>query len=702
MKTSPVAAPAVLLATLLAIPALAQTGAPAPSRKGVADTVTVLPTVRVDTDRQKLPERSSATTVRMERGKLARFLPLTTGDAMLSAPGVELSKMGPWSSRVSLRGLSGERVLVMVDGVRLQSGRGHGAQTSLVSVDKLETLELQPGAGSAQFGSDALAGVVNLVTHRSLFANTPATTFTMSGRVTEPGGERNEHARLRVTGRNLGAELSGGLGRLDHLSTPDGRYDNSGHHEQDLSGRIAYRLGSATFDAEHSRHAAYDIGLPAFSNDAGARGSYPLQARDLDRLEFSMPRSDGLRPEMKLLAVQQRFRTKFAEKTVTQRFSSTRRPIGTSTVEANDDIVTWSRGLQPSLQRGPVRLYGEWRHETTSGPRHSTTTTRNLAGTITSPPVDSLSESVPNARRSVLGGGAFGSFDAPGALKLELGARYDRLHSRADSTEMSFTPRLDVVDERWSFEVGAARPIGAVTPYVHLGSGFRAPNLEERYFNNSFHGSTRLFGNPDLRAERSLTTEVGVRMADVLGGRIAAARLSAYHSDVNNLISFKYLDQLYGVPRFQYTNVREALLEGLEGQIDARTGVLGWSANVAFPRGQDLRTGEPIADLGASRATVDLRLPAAFLPQGLMSLRARWTDGVQNRDTTIARPAFWTSSAELSATLVGARVTLAVRNLTNTRYREPLSFIPETGRTWSLAVRRDLLVPTRANSRKGS
>lgn len=692
MKTFFVVSARALVALVVALPVHAQSTPEESPRKGVADTVTVLPTVRVDSDRSKLPERASSTTVRLERGKLARFLPMTTADAMLSAPGVELAKMGPWSSRVSLRGLSGERVLVMVDGVRLQSGRGHGAQTSLVSVDRLETLELQPGASSAQYGSDALAGVVNLVTHRSLFANTPAATLTLSGRFTEPGGEQNQYARLRVTGKRLGAELSGGLGRLNHLATPDGRMDNSGHHEQDLSGRLAYRLGDASFDVEHTAHAAYDIGLPAFSSNTGSRGGYPLQARDVDRFEFSMPKADGLRPEMRLLAVQQRFRTRFQESTVD--YDSLRgRRVGTRTVLTNDRIVTWSKGVQPSLQKGPVRLYGEWRNESTSGPRHQETSVVNTAGVLVSQR-GTNSESVPNARRDVWAGGAFASLDAPAAFKVEMGARYDWLHSRADSTEQSFTPELDVVDQRWSFETGLARPVGAVTPYAHFGSGFRAPNLEERYYNDSFHGGMHLYGNPDLLAEKTITTELGVRASDALGGRLTSARASVYRSEVENLITLKYLEQRYGVARFQYVNVRRARLEGLELQADARTGAAGWSVNFAVPRGKDTRTGEAITDLGATRATVDLRLPAWRLPQGLVSLRARWTDAVVHRDTTIARPAFWTASAEVSATVLGSRVTVAVRNLTNTRFREPLSFIPEAGRTWSFAVRRDLALPS--------
>ena len=59
----------------------------------------------------------------------------------------------------------------------------------------------------------------------------------------------------------------------------------------------------------------------------------------------------------------------------------------------------------------------------------------------------------------------------------------------------------------------------------------------------------------------------------------------------------------------------------------------------------------------------------------------------------LARPAFWTSSAELSGVAWDTRIALTVKNLTNTRYREPLSFIPEPGRTVLLSMRRELALP---------
>src|SRR5439155_9961551 len=97
---------------------------------------------------------------------------------------------------VWFREFQGERVRVTVDGVRLNTGRGHGSNTSLVSVDRLDQVELAAGSGGAEYGSDALGGVINLVTHRPLFSTTPSLTFTLNARGSTPGGEFAQGERL--------------------------------------------------------------------------------------------------------------------------------------------------------------------------------------------------------------------------------------------------------------------------------------------------------------------------------------------------------------------------------------------------------------------------------------------------------------------------------------------------------------------------
>jgi outer membrane receptor protein involved in Fe transport len=188
--------------------------------------------------------------------------------------------------------------------------------------------------------------------------------------------------------------------------------------------------------------------------------------------------------------------------------------------------------------------------------------------------------------------------------------------------------------------------------------------------------------------------ELGLRTGELGGGRLASARVSAYRSHVDDLITLKYLGQLYLVPRFQYTNITKAQLDGVELQVESALGPVRVAANAAFPRGRDLQTGAAISDLGAARATVDVRLPMTrLLPYGALAVRARWTDASAKDDLALARPAFWTSSLELSCLTWNTRMTLTVRNLTNTRYREPLSFIPEPGRSVLVSMRRELALP---------
>jgi len=658
-------------------------------RPGVADTVTALPPVRVDAERQPPTTRESATTVRLERSGLARFQPSTTADALLAAPGVDVSRTGPWASRISMRGLAGERVLVLVDGVRLQAGRGHGAQTSLVSVDRLESVELLPGAGGAVYGSDALGGVVELNTHRDLLTRA-SSTLMVTGRSASPGEENSALARARYTSPRLGAELSAGLGGLNALVTPDGRVPNSSYREDELAARVAARLGGSAIDIERTRHAARDIELPAFNDAAGSHAEFPLQSRDATRLEWTMPGYRRL-ADLRLLAVGQRFRTNFVETTADSQFFRGHY-VALKTARADDRIDTRSSGIQPSASIGALRLHGEYRRESTHGPRATDVTVVNSSGVETSTTRE-VGESMPSATRDVLAGSAFAAATWK-KLRLESGLRYDWLHSRADSTPQSFTPELDVTDRRWSVEGGLSRSLGAVTPYGRVATGFRAPNLEERYFNDDIHGGLRLFGNPDLRAERTGTVEVGVRSGELAGGHLTSARLSAYRSRVDDLITLRYLGQLYLIPRFQYTNVHRARLEGLELQLEGGWGGVRAGANVAFPRGRDLETGASIPDLGAARATFDVRLPVSrALPNAALALRVRWTDASAKDDPNLARPAFWTSSAELSSVAWGTRFALAVKNLSDTRYREPLSFIPEPGRTVLVSMRRELALP---------
>lgn len=659
--------------------------------RGVADTVTVLPPVQVREERPAA--RRSATTVRLERAGVVRFLPVSTADALLAVPGVDLVKTGPWASRVSLRGLAGDRVLLMVDGVRLNSVRGHGVQASLISPDRLDAVELLPGASSAEFGSDAMGGVVHFITHRSLFADHPATSLSLSARGAEPGGQLAQQTRLTFVSPRFGLDLSGGLGWLEALTTPEGRIPNSGDRERNLAARGAARLGGVVLDYEHSHVAALDVGLPAFNGDAGTSAVYPLQSRDADRLELALP-GHGPLHAARVLAVVQTFRTHFTETTADSSFLRGRF-IALKRTAAADRVRTRVASLQPSFRFdtwGSPRLTFEARSERAGGPRATDVTVLAASGDVTSHTIEE-GESVPPARRDVWSAALFASETWRG-WRVESGLRWEELRSRADWTEDEATRRLDVTDRQLSGDGGLAWSLGPVEPYAHATSGFRAPNLDERFFDDDVHGGLRLFGNPDLRSERALSLEAGARTRELFGGRLLGARVSAYRSEVKDLITFRYIGHLYGIPYFEYANVRRARIEGMEYAASGRAGAVLVALNVAFPRGFDLETGERLADIGAGRATLDLTVPLGrLLPQGAVAARLRWNDAVWTRDTTLQRPPFATVALEGSCVLGGVRAVLAVRNLLDASYREPLSFISEPGRTFAISLRRDFSVP---------
>lgn len=105
--------------------------------------------------------------------------PSSTGDAMASAVNVTPVGGGAVGVRPRLRGLDSTRLLVLVDGERMNTARmatdRTGADVGLISPDAVERIEIVNGAGTLMYGSDALAGTINIITKEPSL--TPDTRF---------------------------------------------------------------------------------------------------------------------------------------------------------------------------------------------------------------------------------------------------------------------------------------------------------------------------------------------------------------------------------------------------------------------------------------------------------------------------------------------------------------------------------------------
>ena len=102
-----------------------------------------------------------------DQSDVERRRPASTTRALEHTPNLITINSNPALERPRLRGLASNRLLIVLDGERLNNVRSDptsGVSPSIVDVVQLEACEVLSGAGSSLYGSDAMAGVINLVT----------------------------------------------------------------------------------------------------------------------------------------------------------------------------------------------------------------------------------------------------------------------------------------------------------------------------------------------------------------------------------------------------------------------------------------------------------------------------------------------------------------------------------------------------------
>ena len=129
----------------------------------------------------------------------------TTEDVLSRTPGVNIRSANGQFSTVSIRGSSAEQVLVLLDGVKINTGEGGSVDFSTIPLESVERIEVIRGGGTTVYGSDAVGGVVNIVTRKPSGkpAVSAAATYgsldTVKGWVTGSGGGERASALVSVT-----------------------------------------------------------------------------------------------------------------------------------------------------------------------------------------------------------------------------------------------------------------------------------------------------------------------------------------------------------------------------------------------------------------------------------------------------------------------------------------------------------------------
>ncbi|QEN08687.1 TonB-dependent receptor [Oceanispirochaeta crateris] len=92
----------------------------------------------------------------------------TVTEALQVSPGVTVNRSGTTlePSTVSIRGSSGQQVLILVNGVPQNSGKGNAVNLNSFSLNDIEQIEVIRGGNSAVYGEGAFGGVINIITRQ--------------------------------------------------------------------------------------------------------------------------------------------------------------------------------------------------------------------------------------------------------------------------------------------------------------------------------------------------------------------------------------------------------------------------------------------------------------------------------------------------------------------------------------------------------
>jgi vitamin B12 transporter len=191
---------------------------------------------------EQFPEQSGLAITLLDHGDIERLQPSSVSDLLARTPGVTISNTGPIGgfSAVRIRGAEGEQTLALIDGVRLNdpSSPGGGFDFGNLLIGNIDRVEILRGPNSVPWGSQAIGGVVNIVTA------SPTGDFTGSGRAEYGSNDRaNLVGNVSSSVGPVGFSLGGGYFRDDGISAAAIGSEADGYRQYAANGRVELELG---------------------------------------------------------------------------------------------------------------------------------------------------------------------------------------------------------------------------------------------------------------------------------------------------------------------------------------------------------------------------------------------------------------------------------------------------------------------------
>jgi len=642
--------------------------------------------------------------------RLQEQVPANLAQALREVPGVNWVNAGAFRSRPVIRGLDSNRILVLVDGERLNNGRTStvdaGIETSLVGISEIEQVEVVRGPGSVLYGSDALGGVINIRTRRAQ----PSEGFRLGLRSSasfHPNSDgKRSHLETSLSNRWFSARARGNAGALENYRTPTATVFGSGVDESGALGSLrVYPAPNQSFSFKYVHQGGYNFGLPSLNPNPVFLAEFPFSKLT----KFSGGYNGSFQHPL-LSSLRARIYTQDQTRSFVSRISAGPSTIFSDTVT---DVRSTGFDVQASAaaQGEHVLTYGVSYFEDENRDRRlQLMLGRGPARVLDNAP------SVPNSTFSGTGVFLQEQWEPTRRLRLRAGVRWDRFVVEAEPTP-NFDPAVsDVVvgsrtDTAVSGNGGASFDLGGGwSVSASLGRAFREPNLFERFFFGRGSVGGFVIPNPGLDPETSLQFDAGVHFRR---GPVRTS-LNYFLNNLSDLVSrapatFNGDDTIAGQPISQNVNVAEAQIQGAEATLEFNLRGLGgrWTPliSAAWQQGDNETGDQPLPLIAPFVGQAGLRWSANKLPV--------WAEGRARLATSSNRvppgfnpiPGFtvftWRTGYEVTRSEQGVGALLprgiasinvfaAMENFTNRTYRGLFETVPQPGRDFRLQINLNL------------
>lgn len=542
----------------------------------------------------------------------------TLKEALANLPGLQLQELhGKSGYQLVMQGFGSDQVLVLIDGLPISASTGSSVDLSQYLLSDVERIEVVKGASSAQYGSSAMGGVINVITRTPDEGLHGGVQLGVGSR----GKQNDSGKRVDDALKQLQLELEGGSQQLRGRVSLE-RLDDDGFgkdpaawarqgdriRRQQATGRVWWRpqLGSE-WTLEASQYSEDD--LQRFT-----RFFPPVQVRQhktenigRNRLVLHGRQSFDHGSVVYLSGVHERYDTE------SDTFSNGAQVIDRESHQRMNHLsLQWD--LPPIA--GQMWQWGADLHQ------ERLSQTQNGISELTGG-----DEARRSSRELYLQGDVF------------LNPRWEVLPGVRWQHDSDFgfhwAPKLAVRGR--VYEEGTR----SITLRASVGQGYRVPNLKERHylFDHSALGY-KVVGSPGLRPESSSSLQLGTVLALWPGWTVD---VNAYYNRVKDLIQVdRGKAQVEGgVATYGYENVARARTQGVESEVIwSPSSVWRVSGSLTFGKTRDLTTGneltrrpERIARLGVdwrpfecSAITMRLRHQSSELVDSARGLRSdAWT-----------------------------------------------------------------------------